>query len=71
MGVCILSAERQGFIFLFARRRSLIRRPGIAASIPRILADRSLRRRSADRRLAHFNPVQISASLQEAKLKTS
>ncbi len=36
-----------------------------------MFSGRSLRRRPADRRLAHCNPVRIPTSLQEAKLKTS
>lgn len=57
---CFLSyCGEAGISASLARRRELIRCPGIAQSIPRMLCDRSLRRRSADRRPAHCNPVRI------------
>ncbi len=67
IGCFYFERGERGVSASLARRRELIRCPGIAQSIPRMLCDRSLRRRPADRRLAHCNPVRIPASLQEAK----
>jgi len=71
-----LAKKKEGIIFLLFsllgdKDFRLIRSPSLAHSLsrvalsfPRKLSDRSLRRRSAERRLVRYNPVRILARSQ-------